>query len=229
MSEQATNRIKDAWKLIVGTVIVCAAIFGFIYKHMVDLKNEQIALLERQNKQLSEVGAVPEAVKNLQTGIETLARQLAPLLAVTSVDPLTGRAKFGGMDSPTDLSRDMTVAMDLVTEKKYDLALQKADDMRKRYPDFVGADYIYFLVNKSKGFSDEMVKYGQTIIEKLPDDERMAEIYVTIINYYLSSGRKRKAEDLAVQALRLLPKDQALKDSFKKVFGYLPSFEQKAQ
>ncbi|KKL27433.1 hypothetical protein LCGC14_2385240, partial [marine sediment metagenome] len=49
---------------------------------------------------------------------------------------------------------------------------------------------------------------------------RTQDVYVFIIKYDLSKGRKKAAEDHALAALKLWPEDQKLNESFKAIFGY---------
>jgi tetratricopeptide (TPR) repeat protein len=214
---------KGAKAAFVSTVVGCALVFGFIVAHILIVKNAEIDLLERQVEQLSQVGAVPEAVNELKTEISDLKNQLLPLTVVTQVDPVTGRCKFGGMDSPTDLSRDLAKCLKLVEGKKYDLALSTADAMEKRLPSFLGSHYIRFLVNKEKNYTNEAASEAEILLKAESDDKRFANVYVFLINHYLSQERKKQAEELALKALALWPEDKLLSDSFIKIFGYKPT------
>ncbi len=220
---------KGIKAVFVSTVIVCAVVFGFIVTHILVVKNAEIDLLERQVELLSDVGAVPKAVAALQSDFSDLRDKLLPLTIVTQVDPVTGRCKFGGMDSPTELSTDFSQALKLVEEKKYDLALQKAEEMEKLLPSFLGSHYVRFLVNKDKGYADEAAAEAEILIENGSADERLSNVYVFLINHYLSKTQKSKAEELAIKALKLWPEDKALAESFTKVFGYTPTIEKEKE
>lgn len=221
---------ETGWKTITATVIICAAVFGFIYKHSVDsynnrieTKNDTIDLLERENKRLSEEGPVPEAVKKLEGQIQELRNQLRPLTLVTKIDQITGRCKMGMMDFGTKLTKDFVEAQKLIEEKKYDLALAKADEMEEKLPDFVGATYVRFKVNQAKGYDDETASVAEKLISILPKDNRIEDVYIFLINYYLRKNEKKKAEETSLKALTLWPEDEKLHESFEQVFGYKPS------
>ena len=221
---------KTGWKSITATVIMCAAIFGFIYKHTVDsynnrieTKNDTIDLLERENKRLSEEGPVPEAVKKLESQIKELRNQLRPLTMVTKIDQITGRCDMGMMSFGTILTTDFAEAQRLIEEKKFDLALAKSDEMEGKLPDFVGAIYVRFKVNQAKGYGNEAAIIAEELISKIPEDNRIEDVYVFLVNHYLMKKEKKKAEETSIKALTLWPKDEKLQESFEKVFGYKPA------
>ena len=220
---------KGTKAVFVSTVVGCAVVFGFIVTYILILKNAEIDLLERQVQQLSDVGAVPEAVADLKSDFADLRDKLLPLTIVTQVDPVTGRCKFGGMDSPTDLSSDFTQALKLVEQKKYDLALQKAKDMEARLPSFLGPHYVRFLVNKEKGYADAAAENAAFLIKQNSPDKRFSNVYVFLINHHLEKKEKPKAEELALQALDLWPEDETLAKSFTTIFGYTPTKEEKKE
>jgi tetratricopeptide (TPR) repeat protein len=221
---------KIGWKTITATVVMCAAVFGFIYKHTVDsynnrieTKNDTIDLLERENKRLSEEGPVPEAVKKLESQIQELRNQLRPLTMLTKIDQITGRCDMGRMSFGTILTTDFAEAQKLIEEKKFDLALAKADEMEKNLPDFVGATYVRFKVNQAKGYDDETASVAEELISRIPEDNRIEDVYVFLVNHYLRKNEKKKAEETSLKALNLWPEDEKLHESFEQVFGYKPS------
>jgi len=219
------TKMKSPWKLITSTVAVCAIVFGFIYTYTFNIKNARIELLKEHVETLKDVGAVPKAVKRLQEQIESLQEQLRPLTLVTKVDPITGRGKMGVMSFGTTLTQDLTEAQDLLKEKKYDLALAKAAEMEEKLPNFLGATYIRFKVNKAKGYKNEAANHAQKLIEGLPKDKRIKKVYTFLINYLLSQSKKKDAENLGINALQLWPDDNKLSKSFERVFGYKPSIK----
>ncbi|MBO1224208.1 MAG: hypothetical protein JYX80_07245 [Candidatus Scalindua sediminis] len=223
MNNDEVKQHKSPWKIIVSTIIACATVFGFIYTYTINIKNARIDLMEEQIKTLKDFGAVPDALRNLENKIISLEEKIIPLSVATKVDPITGRCQFGAMDSPTDLSQNFSEALVLIKDKKFDIALAKADEMGKLLPSFLGSTYIRFLVNKEKKFDDEAAKYARLILQKIPGDNRTQDVYVFIIKYDLSKGRKKAAEDHALAALKLWPEDQKLNESFKAIFGYTPS------
>jgi len=228
MKNNEAVRAKNVWKIILKftilTAVICSGIWGYFYARMIDLKNERIALLEQQNKQLLEFGPVPKAVEELRTDLKDLESKLTPLLLAIPLDPLTGRASFGeGLSGPTKLTIMVNEALKLIEEKKYDLALKKAEEMENIYADFPGIIYVRFLVNKKKNYKNEMIIYGTTLLEKLPNDKRLLPVYVDVVNLYLEKGKKKSAEDYALKAMQLAPEDKALKESFKEIFGYISS------
>ena len=131
------------------------------------------------------------------------------------------------MDSPTELSSDFSQALKLVEEKKYDLALQKAEDMQERLPSFLGQHYVRFLVNKDKGYDDAAADNAAFLIKQRSTDKRLPNVYMFLINYHLSKDRKAKAEELALEALEMWPENDVLAESFTKVFGYTPTMKEK--
>lgn len=177
MTEEKKSNAISQWKLIAGTVACCATVFGWFYSQTLEFKNAEIALLERQVKQLSEVGPVPTAVQQLKEQFDELRGDVNPLLAATLFDSITGRMTFGGMSSPTVLSRTFSSAKKLINEKKYDLALAEANEMDKINPGFIGARYIRFLVNKEKQFDDEAANYAIEIITEIPKGNRLLDVY----------------------------------------------------
>lgn len=221
---------KTTWGLIVITIVMCAGVFGFIYKYMedsynnrLDLKNDTIDMLERENKRLAEEGRVPEAVKRLEGQIEELRSQLRPLTLVTKIDQITGRCKIGMMSFGTELTTDFAAAQKLIDEKKYDLALAKADEMEAKLPDFVGSVYLRFKVQRAKGYDEDAALLGKSLISKLPQDTRIMEVHLFLMNYLLHKGEKKEAEQFCLKSLALWPKDEELLESFKRVFGYEPA------
>jgi len=48
MDKNLKNQLPIHWKIIVSTIAVCAALFGFIYFYTFDIKKEQTKLLEIQ-------------------------------------------------------------------------------------------------------------------------------------------------------------------------------------
>jgi len=231
MSDDTNPRPKETrWGLIIATVVVCAAVFGFLYKHTVDsynnrleLKDDTIDMLERENKRLAEEGPVPEAVKRLEEQIEELRNQLKPLTMVTKIDQITGRCDMGMMRFGTELTTDLAAAQKLIEEKKYDLALAKADEMEAKLPDFVGSVYLRFKIYQAKDFDVDAATAARSLISKLPEDKRIEEVYVFLANHLLNKGKKREAEETCLKALALWPKDEKLLESFKRLFGYEPS------
>ena len=89
MSEE--KKRKGLKAVCFSTVTACALVFAFVLAHVLSLKNAEIAsknaeiaLLERQVQQLSDVGAVPEAVADLKSDFSDLRDMLVPLTIVTS-------------------------------------------------------------------------------------------------------------------------------------------------
>ena len=225
MGDYEETKMKSPWKLITSTVVVCATVFVFIYTYTLNIKNARIELLKERVEILKDVGAVPKAVKRLQEQIESLQEQLRPLTLVTKVDPITGRAESGVMSFGTTLTQDLTEAQDLLKEKKYDLALAKAVEMEEKLPNFLGATYIRFKVNEVKGYKNEAAKHAQKLIEGLPKDQRIQEVYIFLIDHLISQNKKKDAENLGINALQLWSDDKELSQSFERVFGYKPSIK----
>lgn len=228
------KKLKTGWGWIVTTVVVCATVFGFIYKHTVDsydnrlgLKDDTIGMLERENKRLTEEGPVPEAVKRLEGQIEELRHQLKPLTMVTKIDQITGRCDMGMMSFGTELTTDFAAAHKLIEEKKYDLALAKADEMESKLPEFVGSLYLRFLVHKAKGYDEDAAIVAKSLIEKIPQDTRIMDAHLFLINHLLNKGEKKEAEQRCLTSLALWPDDEIQRESFKNVFGYEPSIGEK--
>jgi len=115
----------------------------------------------------------------------------------------------------------MNEALKLIDEKKYDLALKKAEEMENIYADFPGILYVRFLINKEKNYQNEMITYATALLEKLPNDKRLLPIYSDVINFYLEKGERKVAEDYALKAIQLAPEDKAQKESFKKIFHFV--------
>ena len=223
MSDDKKNKPVSQWKLIAGTATACAGLFAWFHTHTLSFKDAEIALLERQVEQLSDVGAVPQAVRHLAAKFDELRDKVSPLLAVTRFDPITGRMKFGGMDSPTDLSRAFSATLTLIKEKKYDIALAEADRLEELSPGFTGSTYLRYLVNKDKQFEDEAANLASSIVAEIPDDMRIKEVYSYLANYHLRQGAKQEAEAVTLKALGPWPEDEVMKESFRKIFGYVPS------
>jgi len=224
MPDDTDTKPKTRWGMIVMTVVGCAAIFGFIYEHTVDsydnrlgLKDDTIALLERENKRLTEEGPVPEAIKRLE-------QRIIPLTLAFAVDPFDGRVSVGaGQTGPTEITMLIIKAEGLRKEKTFDLAAATLDEIERLYAEFSGLPYFRFLIERDKGNANEALALSEQAIEKLPNDRRVLLAYEFAVNANLTSGNKKKAEELCLGAIQLDPKNDKWRTFFQEAFGYTPS------
>ncbi len=225
MSEDTVPKPKKTtWRSIVATVVVCAALFGFIYKHTVDsfnnrldLKNDTIDMLERENKRLAEEGPVPEAVKRLED-------RLIPLTLAFPMDPFNGRVNVGtGIEIPTEITMLIIKAEEFRKGKKFDLAAAKLDEIDGLYPSFRGTPYFRFRIEREKSNAKEALALAEQSIRNLPDDARVLEAYEFAVRAHIQNENKKQAEDLCLTAIRLDPENEKWREFFKQAFGYEPS------
>jgi tetratricopeptide (TPR) repeat protein len=229
MSKESEPK-KSRWGSIVSAVVVCSAVFAFIYKHTVDsfenrleMKNDTIHLLERENKRLTEEGPVPEAVKRLE-------KVLIPLALTFPMDPLNGRVTIGvGQENATQITMLIIEAEELIKEKKFDLAVIKLDEIEEVFPGFPGTPYFRFLIEMDKENEKEAVVHAEQAIQNLPDDRRILSAYKYAVKVNIKVENKKKAEDLCLTAIKLDPDDNKLRDFFKSTFGYEPSISKEKE
>jgi len=119
------------------------------------------------------------------------------------------------------IKRLFTEAEKYVDKGKFDLALNKADEMQRIFEEF-GSLYIRYLVSKSRGHIKQASEYAEEIIKVTNSkNARLKDVHVTLIVYYLKKDRKKEAEQLGMRTLILWPDDKGLQNAFKGAFGYL--------
>jgi tetratricopeptide (TPR) repeat protein len=215
--KDALPSLKAAFGLIIATGIVVSGVWYFFHDRTLALKDEQLKLVERQNADLREFGAVPDAVKRLE-------QRLIPLSLAFPMDPFNGRVKVGiGIESPTEITMLIIKAEELRTEKKFDLAAAKVDEIDVLYPGFQGSPYLRFLIERDKGNIKESLALAEQAIGRLPNDARLLPAYEFAVKANLRNGNKKKAEDLCLTAITLDPKNDKWREFFQQAFGYQPS------
>lgn len=208
-------------KLIIGLVIttglVVSGVWAFFFDRTMELKDENMELLKKQNAQLREVGGVPEAVKKLE-------QRLIPLTLAFALDPFDGKAKVGaGQKNPTDLTMLIIKAEEFRKDRKFDLASSKLDEIDSLHPGFHGTPYFRFLIERDKGNSQEALALAEQAINSLHDDKRILPAYKFVVETNVQMGEKKKAEDFCLAAIRLDPKKETWRKFFLENFGYEPS------
>ncbi len=224
MADHVEGKKMSRWKFVSSTVVICAAVFAFIYKHTTDIFNERInskddriELLEKQNADLREFGVVPEAIKRLED-------LLIPLTLAFPMDPFIGRIKIGaGQENPTEITMLIIKAEDLRTKKKFDLAAAKLDEIDALNPAFRGTPYFRFLIERDKSNDKEALALAEQAIGNFSYDARILPAYVFAVKAHLRNGNKKQAEDLCLTVIRLDPKNEKWREFFKQAFGYEPS------
>jgi len=188
-----------------------------------------IELYKTENEQLKETGPVPQAVKELETKIIDLQKIIIPISVAAPVDPISGKIKFGNITFETALCSNLDDALDLIKNKKYDLAISKAKKMDEYLPFYLGGIYVRFLINQAKEYNDEAAKQAKLILKEIPEDYKKNEIkkiYSFMVNYHLSKNNKKEAEDIAIKALNIWPEDEKLFQSFEEIFKYRPTISE---
>jgi len=192
---------------------------------MRDLKEERIHALEGEVQRISRIAAIPDTVAKLDARIGALESKFHIYDSAFSLDELTGRMSLGsGMSAPTVLTILFAEATELINTNKYDLCEEKIAEMNRIVPDFSGALFLKCQIAQKKGYTEDVIKYGEQLIARLPKDERIKVIYEFVINSKLRRNEKKLAEDLALKMVRSFPNDTNVVESFVKVFGYSPSF-----
>lgn len=95
--------------------------------------------------------------------------------------------------------------------------------MDKLMPGFAGTSLVRFMVSDAKGFTNDAVMYAEQIVAALPQDKRISWVCEKLAYYYVSMGRKKEAEALALQAMKWWPELPEWHEFFKATFGYVPS------
>ena len=108
-------------------------------------------------------------------------------------------------------------------EKKYDLAAAKLDEIDALHPGFRGTPYFRFRIERDKSNVKAALALAQQSIQNLPEDARVLPAYVFAVKTLIQNGEKKQAEDLCLTAIRLDPKNEKLRESFRLSFGYEPS------
>lgn len=218
-SQESQHKSIKLWTVVVATATVVSGIWGFFFYRTVELKDERIALLESQK----EIQGIGEYIKSID-------ERLARLSLATSVDPIDGRVTFGsGLSGPSAVTKILIEIQDLLKKRKYDLIEEKLKKVDNLYPEFPGAYYFRFLLARKKGQRREAFQYGTTLIQKLPKDKRLLDVYEFLVKYHLKEGNKGKAETLFLSVLRLDPKNEKALASFRKTFGYEPTLSSNSE
>ena len=215
--KDALPSLKAVVVLILATGVVVSGVWTFFFVRTLAIKDEQLKLVEKQNADLREFGAVPEAVKRLED-------RLIPLALAIPMDPLNGRVKFGaGMAGPSEITMLIIKAEEFTEEKKFDLAAAKLDEIDALYPGFRGTPYYRFWIEREKSNVKEALALAEQSIRNLPGDIRVLPAYEFAVSTQIQNGDKKQAEDLCLTAIRLDPENEKWREFFKQAFGYEPS------
>lgn len=215
--KDAMPGLKAGAVMIIATVTVVSAVWGFVHVKMMAIKNEQIKLMEMQNKYLRESGPVPKAVKEL-------GDRLIPLTLAFPMDPIDGRVSVGtAIKTPTEISELIIKAEEFRKGKKFDLAAAKLDEIDALLPGFRGTPYFRFLIEKDKLNTKEALALAEEAIQNLPDDIRVLPAYKFAVEAHVQNGDKKQAEDICRTAIELDPENKTWQKFFKESFGYEPS------
>jgi tetratricopeptide (TPR) repeat protein len=183
---------------------------------MSELKDERIRGLEARAGQVKAAEGLPQRVAQIET-------RLAFFQHILQVDPVDGHWALGAVSGPSDLSQMLSDAEARVSARDFDGALDLVRHMEEIFPDFAGAAYIRFRVNREKGYEQAAAENARTAIALAPKDRRLRALYDYLIDYRLKRNEKQEAEPLARRLLELAPEDKALAERFRMVFGFLPS------
>jgi tetratricopeptide (TPR) repeat protein len=210
---QPYPKLKLIVGLIIATGVVVSGIWGFFFVRTCDLKDQQIALLEKQSTNLQGTNTV--------SAIKSLEEKILPLTLAFAMDRFNGRIKLGsGAEGPTEVTMLIIASENLRKEKKFDLASKKLDEIDTFYPNFPGAPYFRFLIEKEKGNEKAALSLTEEAIARLPEDKIITSAYWFAAKANLRLENKKKAEDLSLTLIRLDPKNEDLRLFFKEAFGY---------
>jgi tetratricopeptide (TPR) repeat protein len=208
--------VKPTWATAIATATLSSAVWGFILKQTIALKDEQLKALQAR----AAIGALAEG---LPRRVDQLEARVSFFQRMLQVDPVDGRWALGGVSGGSDLTNLVVDAEARSNARDFDGALDLARRMEEILPDFAGAEVIRFDVDKGKGYEEAAVEHARKAVNRAPNDRRLLPLYAYLTNYWLKQNDKRAAEEFARQALKLAPEDKVLAEQFKNVFGFLPS------
>jgi len=182
-----------------------------------------IATLEQRVEQLKEQPST--SIMELDKSVKSLEQRITPLTLAIPMDPLSGTISLGQgiTGSGTIITEKAGQVRKFIEERKFDRAEMEISEIEKLYADFPGVLYLKYELQKAKGNTEEAMEWGQKLVRRLPSDQRLVPIYLEVANALIEKGQKAKAEAFAIEAMRLNPDDNKLRDSFKAIFGYEPS------
>ena len=240
-------QLKKSWPYLVAL----SALFLLYHKSVIDLKNEQLQSKDRHidilkeqvksaenhAKQLSDILPLSKSITNVHERLNALEQKIPLLAFSTQIFPTTGRMSIGSSwPTGTLLTNYISEARKYISQKQFDRALEKAEEMQGLLPGFLGSTYIRYLVEKEKGYEGEAAKYAKELITKTPNDVQINDpgiidanikgVYKYLIEFLLKNNNKKEAEHFAARALFLWqnsPDGSEWKNLFQANFGYLPS------
>jgi len=213
--QDALPKLKTLIIAIIATGTVVSAVWGFFFYKMVELKNQEITILEKSE---------PQALQKVAEKLDVLQESIAPLTLAFPFDNFDGRVGLGsGGSGPTKVTTLLIAADNLRKERKFDLAEAKVEEIERIYPSLAGARYMRFLIERDKGNKKEALTHAEDLIAQLPDDKRILDAYEFAVKGNLEIDKKKVAEELCLRAIKLDPKNKSLTDFFKSAFGYEPS------
>jgi hypothetical protein len=250
---------KHPLKVVAGA---CTAVGIIIYGVVQYHSNKKIEVLNEQLKSKDiQVDILKEQVKSAEKQVSqntihiherlsALEQQIRLLGLSTQIFPTTGGMRMGNMVGGSPLEPYIVQAREYISQKQFDLALKKSDEMQDILPGFHGSAYIKYLVNREKGFDDEAAKYAKELLLETPlstqkdearisvqkttdgslTDASLTHVYKYLTEYLLKKNHKKEAEDLALRALFIWQDSpvhsewvREWKGFFQTTFGYLPA------
>jgi tetratricopeptide (TPR) repeat protein len=208
--------LKRFWLTVTGTVVVTSGIWTFFHVRVLELKDEQIKVLQARAHDAKVAEGVPRRLDHLEARLGFVQRLL-------QVDPLDGRWSLGGISGPSDLTNMLSEAEAKAKARDFDGALDLARRMEEIYPDFAGAAFIRFLVDSAKGYDQPATEDARKAVTLAPKDKRLLPLYLFLVDSRLKHDDKQDAENYARLALQLAPEEKGLAERFKQLFGFLPS------
>lgn len=185
------------------------------------IKQDALEKIEREvEKHKKEIEDLTIETNRRREELEILSKNTQKY-AFFVIDPFTGTASTGGgharggsWATPTDIGNMMGKARTHLDNKQYELALKAADEIEQIFPNFPGAVYMKFLVNKSKGNDKEALELANSLINQISEygfteirPDNMAAVYKYVINHKLQSNQKEEALKIAKEALKHWPDD----------------------
>lgn len=213
--QNAMPKLRTIVSVILATAVAVSGVWGFFFDRILQLKDEQIAILKKSD---------PQTLARVEDKLDSLQDRVIPLSLAVRMDKLNGRVTLGsGIESPTEITTLIMSAEDLRKERKFDLAEAKLDEIEQVHPSFPGTPYFRCLIELDKGNEKEALSFAEQAISQLPEDSRIFVAYEIAAKVNLKLGNRKKAEEYALQAIRLDPENEAFRSFFKTAFGYEPS------
>ena len=212
-------KLKTIVTLIITTAVVVSGVWTFFFVRTMQLKDQQIEILKQSD---------PQSLKRIENQLKSIQDTVGPLALAFPFDEFNGRVGLGsGASGPTKVTHLLIEAEKLRAERKFDLASAKLKKIEEIRPGFAGATYMQFLIENDKGNKNETLRLAEELIREFPEDNRILGPYKYATKMNVKNGKKKRAEELCLTAIRMAPDDQQLRDYFKQSFGYEPSITKK--